>query len=75
MKDQPSNPPAYPLPEYREFSRSERNEGMTLRDYFAAAALQGYFSAPNTPHMNAADEHVAKYCYDMADAMLKVREL
>lgn len=48
-------------------------EGMSLRDYFAAKALQGYFAAPYTPHRVDADD-VARYCYYMADAMLKARE-
>jgi len=45
-------------------------EGISLRDYFAAAALQGLL---------AADEHstiasVAKLAYTAADEMLEVRE-
>lgn len=50
------------------------SKGITLRDYFAAKALTGYFAAPYTPHMGAANIDVAKYCYEMADAMLKARE-
>ena len=43
--------------------------GMTLRDYFAAKAMQGW----------AADSGVttelgAKWAYEMADAMLRARE-
>jgi len=48
--------------------------GMTLRDYFAAAALQGYFGAPYTPHFCDC-EKVAGYMYDMADAMIEARKL
>jgi hypothetical protein len=51
-------------------------DGMTLRDYFAAAAMQGIF-ASNTEHDHA-DEHifdaVAEAAYKQADAMLKARE-
>jgi hypothetical protein len=47
--------------------------GMTLRDYFAAKAMQGLFSCGE-----AHDEHTAhvtaKASYLMADAMLKARE-
>jgi|DEB19_MinimDraft_3_1074340.scaffolds.fasta_scaffold162351_2 hypothetical protein len=47
--------------------------GMTLRDYFAAKAMQGLFSCGK-----AHDEHTAhvtaKASYLMADAMLKARE-
>ncbi len=52
---------------------SKHCSGITARDYFAAKALQGYFAAPYTPHMGAANIDVAQYCYEMADAMLKAR--
>ena len=42
--------------------------GMTLRDYFAAAALQGGLSNPNTENYN-----FAKMSYLIADAMLAER--
>lgn len=51
----------------------EQWSGMTLRDFFAAKAMQGYFASPVAPHRVDADD-VAKYCYEMADAMLKARE-
>lgn len=45
--------------------------GMTLRDYFAAKAMQGLIEHGwNT--MN--DEEHAKTAYQIADAMLKARE-
>ena len=43
--------------------------GMTLRDYFAAAALQGNLIEPT-----ASNDDVAKWAYSLADAMLKARE-
>ncbi len=46
--------------------------GMTLRDYFAAKAMQGLFSCGKAHDENTA--HVtAKASYLMADAMLKAR--
>jgi len=42
--------------------------GMTLRDYFAAKAMQGLMDAA----MPMAE--IAEAAYDMADAMLKARE-
>ena len=39
---------------------------MTLRDYFAAAALQAVGHGDS-------DEKVARYCYQLADAMLAER--
>jgi len=51
--------------------------GMTLRDYFAAAALQGFLAGRN---INALDcsfytcEKAAISCYGYADAMLAARK-
>jgi hypothetical protein len=48
------------------------SNGMSLRDYFAAAALSGMYANPdhsyNTHFVGAAE------AYAMADAMLKARE-
>jgi hypothetical protein len=46
--------------------------GMSLRDYFAAAAMQGFLSTEycrGIPH-----DFVAKEGFRVADAMLKARE-
>ena len=49
--------------------RDEQEEdAMTLRDYFAAKAM---VISPNNFHETEAN---AKFCYKMADAMLKERE-
>jgi hypothetical protein len=47
-------------------------EGMTLRDYFAAKAMQGQLSRPNAAYLQ--EEEVAKVAYMQADAMLKARQ-
>jgi len=44
--------------------------GMTLRDYFAAAALQGFMASRNFIDPC----RVGPYVYEIADAMLKARE-
>lgn len=49
----------------------ERLAGMSLRDYFAAAALSGMFSTPGS-HLYF--ENAATEAYRYADAMLKARE-
>ena len=47
--------------------------GMTLRDYFAAKAMQGMLAA--TPHDYAFDgDVISEAAYEMADAMLRARE-
>jgi len=47
--------------------------GMTIRDYFAAKAMQGYLADPewraDVSHRGTADA-----AYRMADAMLKARD-
>lgn len=53
-----------------------QEDGMTLRDYFAAKAMQG-IAANSAMLDNVTDssvEWVAKGAYKMADAMLKARE-
>lgn len=47
-------------------------EGMSLRDYFAAKALQGWFSTWDNKH-KVHEASLALFCYDVADAMLAVR--
>ena len=54
----------------------EKFQGMNLRDYFAAKAMQGFVS---TIDISDADyqEHfgyIAKDCYEIADAMLEARK-
>ena len=48
-------------------------ENVSLRDYFAAAALQGFMAA-HTSGGCLVDDLYAKYAYDLADAMIKARE-
>lgn len=52
--------------------------GMTLRDYFAAKAMQGWLASyPAGIEHPATNEHdfiIAELSYLMADAMLKARE-
>jgi hypothetical protein len=57
--------PAFPCPDYGEV-------GMTLRDYFAAKAMQAYCSDPDY-RQDCGQEDTAISAYTMADAMLKAR--
>ena len=48
--------------------------GMTLRDYFAAKAMQGFIQYSATKGIyTPPDNELAKVSYDLADAMLKAR--
>lgn len=63
--------PAFPLPPVSHHGKvvaitEGSAQGMTLRDYFAARAMQ---------EMKWHDEdHAAQACYEIADAMLRARE-
>lgn len=60
--------PAYPSPRWEGWGSPQ--EGMTLRDYFAAKALPSYWSDPDVVgNLDTA----AAWAYDMADAMLEAR--
>lgn len=66
--------PAFPLAA-TEWRGSD--EGMTLRDYFAAKAMHGYISTAAAPciigGLDGAEDELAKGAYKMADAMLRAR--
>jgi len=71
----PSNPSAFAFG-YGTDNYSDIQLGMTLRDYFAAKAMQGMYSVtPAKDTSNKALESDAEVFYRVADAMLKQREL
>ena len=53
------------IPAFPDFIK----DGMTLRDYFAAKAMQGLFANSNTNPMD-----IVKAAYVVADFMMKARE-
>jgi hypothetical protein len=59
-----NNPPAFPT----GTGVAPYNPGMTLRDYFAAKALQGIL------YEGLESAETATHAYEIADAMLKARE-
>ena len=65
------NPPAFPNEGFNGWG--EPFQGMTLRDYFAAKAVQGLLSDPDWRQDMDFDD-TALAAYKMADAMLKARE-
>lgn len=75
MMSKPDGGPAFPCrtPMYQIEGDNIKliGEGMTLRDYFAAKALEGLLAPitgiPILPNL-------AKLSYEIADAMLKERE-
>lgn len=69
MSKENNGGPAYP---------TQGCEGLTVRDYFAAKAMQGWLASyPESNQRPVATHHenmVAELSYLMADAMLKARE-
>ena len=71
-----SNIPAFPA---MHFDLAEGEHGMTLRDYFAAKAMQGllangWCAEQREIAPNMGEREVALDAYRLADAMMKARE-
>jgi hypothetical protein len=64
--------PAFPSPLWEGWGSPQ--EGMTLRDYFAAKAMQAAFTGMATRQVTLRYSECAALSYEMADAMLKARE-
>jgi hypothetical protein len=72
MNDIPAFPRPYSHDDYLEDIDYLAQDGMTLRDYFAAKAMQGMLSE-NSGIRYPTDE-LAKFAYAVADEMMKARE-
>ena len=68
-----SNEPAFPLHNHGTQTLGLHITGMTLRDYFAAKAMQGITSTLSGTAPVLYDA-IADDAYEIADAMLKARE-
>ena len=70
------SPAAFPLGA-NEYGGHGSQAGMTLRDYFAAKAMQAWLSTYGSddrhPSMNNSMDRVAVQAYQLADAMLAAR--
>lgn len=66
--------PAFPVP---NDANVNQQEGMSLRDYFAASIVQGMFAADTEAWYikNENFDETAVRAYVMADSMLKAREV
>lgn len=72
MLDEMNGGPAFPCAD-DEATYEQPNRGMSLRDYFAAKAMQGYCSDREWRADCDADA-TARSAYFIADAMLKARQ-
>lgn len=75
--NKPNNPMAFPVCTEKVYET-----GLTMRDYFAAKAMQAMISNPNilrpNPNSGNVDNQLKDFtsvCYEYADAMLKTRKL
>jgi len=66
-----NNPPAFPL-DYVWPTPDKEYNGMTLRDYMAAKAMQAWESRKDLDDIS--DVAKARRFYELADAMMKARE-
>ena len=80
-----NNEPAFPVPSYVNADGETHDvsfQGMTLRDYFAAKAMQAMLSSPEFLVVVTADQavggnakdRVSNVSFAYADAMMKARE-
>jgi len=66
-----NNPWAFPVP---NSANTNGEEGMTLRDYFAAKAMAAFLSTPDgADHYRRQPSILADSAYKIADAMLAER--
>ena len=78
MSNKKTGGPAFPI--VGQWGVSE--QGMTLRDYFAAKAMEAWILATTKPYMHDGEHQVemvdvdrlAEYAYKQSNAMLKARE-
>lgn len=72
--------PAFPRPAFTgespedgEIIESHSQQGMSLRDWFAGMALQGFCAKSGRPLFDLLADGRARDAYTVADAMLKAR--
>jgi hypothetical protein len=83
MTDKKNDGPAFPFNEKEgDGTHYHSHAGMTLRDYIAAKAMQGFCAHPSAfaPNglngwalVNTDEARLSDYCYCIADAMLAAR--
>jgi len=73
MTNKTTGGPAFPA---NHFDMADAEHGMTLRDYFAAKAMQGMLANPKLQEqiLKVGQSWIEESAYAVADAMLKARE-
>ena len=65
---------AFPIPDQRHAGGLDGSYGMSLRDYFAALAMQAEISLWSEGGWTQSSAHIANKAYIMADAMIERRQ-
>lgn len=66
--------PSGPRPDPNNPYEAIREQGMTLRDYFAAKAMQGWVASFGPEDGNPNPSSTAELAYEIADAMMTESE-
>jgi hypothetical protein len=66
---------AFPSFNYITQEGRENPQGMTLRDYFAAKAMQSYMADMGIPWTDSNFEKAADAAYRLADKMMEARNV
>ena len=77
MKNKNTGGPAFPVPpELCQDLTIEEQRGMTLRDYFAAKAMQGMLANPKLQEqiLKAGQSWIEESAWKVADAMLATKD-
>lgn len=72
MTERDEGGPAFPTS--ADNGHSENQDGMSLRDYFAAKAMHAIMCTPKPTFGHISSESLAEMAYQQADAMLKARQ-
>lgn len=73
MSDKNTGGPAFPHSVQRWNDSFGNVDGMLLRDYFAAKAMQAFVSSYQEGAITNPMDDIAEDSYEMADAMLRAR--
>jgi len=67
--------PAFPKAGLDPWQKSVTTQtGMSLRDYFAAKAMQGELASPTLSWTGDIEKNISESAYKFADAMLEARK-
>jgi len=75
MSEQDDGGPAFPQVEYKQGIPYMTIPGLSMRDYFAAKALQGLLANRSDGTVPDSIDGIVSFSWRYADSMLKARDL